>query len=99
MKTADGRGVPGVRLRVQWEGGDDGFVTGMKPEVNAGYADYTIAPGKIYQITIGDGMTIVRDLSAPTCPAATPILGGQTPVTGAAGGAFIGSWRLEFEMR
>jgi hypothetical protein len=96
VKTADGRGVPGVRLRVQWEGGDDGFVTGMKPEISPGYADYSIAPGKVYQITIGDGMTIVRDLSAPTCPAATPILGGQTPVTG---GPFTGSWRLEFEMR
>jgi hypothetical protein len=96
VKTADGRGVPGVRLRVQWEGGDDGFITGMKPEISPGYADYAIAPGKIYQITIGDGMTIVRDLSAPTCPAATPILGGQTPVTG---GPFTGSWRLEFEMR
>ncbi len=61
VKTADGRGVPGVRLRVQWEGGDDGFVTGMKPEISPGYADYAVTPGKVYQITVGDGMTIVRD--------------------------------------
>jgi hypothetical protein len=100
VKTADGRGVSGVRIRVQWEGGDAGFITGMKPELSPGYADYTIAPGKIYQITIGDGLTVVRDLSAPTCPAATAVLGGQTPVTGTgAGGPFTGSWRLEFEMR
>ena len=99
VKTAGGKGVPGVRLRVQWEGGDGGFVTGMKPELSPGYADYTIVPGKVYQVTIGNGLTVVRDLTAPTCPAATAIIGGQTPVTGAAGGAFIGSWRLEFEMR
>jgi hypothetical protein len=100
VKTADGRGVPGVRIRVQWEGGSAGFVTGMKPELSPGYADTVIEAGKIYQITIGDGLTVVRDLSAPTCPAATAILGGQTPVTGpGAGGPFIGSWRLEFEMR
>jgi hypothetical protein len=100
VKTADGRGVPGVRIRVQWEGGDASFITGMKPELSPGYADTVIDPGKIYQITIGDGLTVVRDLSAPTCPAATAILGGQTPVTGSgAGGPFTGSWRLEFEMR
>ena len=100
VKTADGRGVSGVKLRAQWEGGDGGFVTGMKPELSPGYADYTIEPGKVYQITIGNGLTVVRDLTAPTCPAATPILGGRTPVTGTgAGGPFTGSWRLEFEMR
>jgi hypothetical protein len=98
VKTADGRGVPGVRIRVQWEGGDGSFVTGMKPDLNPGYADTVIDPGKVYQITIGNGLTVVRDLSAPACPAATAILGGQTPVTGA-GGPFTGSWRLEFEMR
>jgi hypothetical protein len=98
VKTSDGRGVPGVRIRVQWEGGDAGFMTGMKPEIGPGYSDYAIEPGKVYQITIGDGLTVVRDLAAPTCPAATPILGGQTPVTGS-GGPFTGSWRLEFEMR
>jgi len=100
VKTADGKGVPGVQLRVQWEGGDAGFVTGMKPELSPGYADYTIQPGKIYQLTIGTGLTVVRDLTAPICPAATAILGGQTPVTGTgAGGPFTGSWRMEFEMR
>jgi hypothetical protein len=98
VKTADGHGVPGVRIRVQWEGGGAGFVTGMKPELSPGYADTIIEPGKVYQITIGDGLIVVRDLSAPTCAAATAILGGQTPVTGA-GGPFTGSWRLEFQMR
>jgi hypothetical protein len=100
VQTADGRGVPDVEIRVLWEGGGGRFVTGMKPELSPGYADYAIEPGKVYQISVGNGLTIVRELIAPTCPAATPIIGKQTPVTGGGtGGAFTGSWRLVFEMR
>jgi hypothetical protein len=93
VRKADGKGVPGIEIRIQWEGGGSRFVTGMKPELSPGYADYEIEPGKNYQITLGDGLTVVRDLIAPTCPGSTAVAGGGPS------GTFVGSWRLVFEMR
>lgn len=93
VRTPGGKGVAGVVIRILWEGGGSTFVTGMKPELSPGYADYGIEPGKAYQITIGDGLTVVRDVSVPTCPGATAVAGGGTSA------AFAGSWRLVFEMR
>jgi hypothetical protein len=93
VRTSDGKGVPGVEILIQWDGGGARFVTGMKPELSAGYADYEIEPGKTYQIALGDGRTVVTNLAAPTCPAATAASGG-TP-----GASFAGSWRLVFERK
>jgi hypothetical protein len=93
VRTAGGKGVAGVEIRIRWGGGESRFVTGMKPELGAGYADFEIEPGKAYQVAVGDGLTVVSDLTAPSCPAATSVAGG-TPT-----GPFMGSWRLVFEMR
>jgi hypothetical protein len=93
VRTPDGKGVPGVVIRIQWEGGESQFVTGMKPELSAGYADYEIEPGKVYQITLGDGLTAVREIVAPVCPGGTAVAGGGSSPS------FAGSWRLVFEMR
>jgi hypothetical protein len=100
VQTLGGQGVPGVEIRVQWEGGGSQFVTGMKPELNPGYADYEIEPGKVYQVTLGDGLTVVTGLTAPTCAAATALIGPQTPTPGGGtSGNYAGSWRLVFEMQ
>jgi hypothetical protein len=93
VRTPGGKGVPGISIRIQWEGGGSRFVTGMKPELGAGYADYEIEPGKVYQIAVGDGLFVVRDIVAPTCPAATAVAGGT------ASPPFTGSWKLVFETR
>jgi hypothetical protein len=93
VRTPGGKGVAGVVIRILWEGGGSTFVTGMKPELSPGYADYAIEPGKVYQITLGDGLTVARELSVPECPGATAVAGGGTNI------AFAGSWRLVFEMR
>jgi hypothetical protein len=93
IRTPDGKGVAGVAIRILWEGGGSTFVTGMKPEFGSGYADYEIESGKAYQVTLGDGLTVVRELSAPTCPGQTAVAGGS------ASAAFAGSWRLVFEKR
>jgi hypothetical protein len=93
VRTPDGKGVAGVVIRILWDGGGSTFVTGMKPELNPGYADYEIEPGKLYQVTLGDGLTVARELSAPTCPGQTAVAGGS------ASAAFTGSWRLVFEKR
>ena len=85
VQPADGKGVPGVEIRIQWDGGQGRMVTGMKPELSPGYADYAIAQGTAYQVSLGDGLTVVRDLSAPQCPGT--------------GASFAGSWRLVFTMQ
>jgi hypothetical protein len=93
VRAPDGQGVPGIEIRIQWEGGGSRFVTGMKPELSPGYADYEIEPGKTYRIALGDGLTVVQALSVPTCAGSTAVAGGAT------NGSFDGSWRLVFEMR
>ncbi|MGB7540008.1 MAG: hypothetical protein WBM17_15820 [Anaerolineales bacterium] len=93
VRTPGGQGVAGVAIRILWEGGGSSFVTGMKPELSPGYADYEIETGKVYQITLGDGLTVVRELSVPNCPGATAVAGAGSNA------AFAGSWRLVFEMR
>ncbi len=93
VRAPGGQGVAGVAIRILWEGGGSTFVTGMKPELSPGYADYEIEAGKVYQVTLGDGLTVVRELTAPACPGQTAVAGGTV------GAAFAGSWRLVFEMR
>jgi hypothetical protein len=93
VRKPDGKGVAGIEIRIQWEGGGSRFTTGMKPELSAGYADYEIEPGKVYQITVGDGLTVAANIVAPTCPASTAVAGGVQSA------AYAGSWRLVFEMR
>ncbi|MBN1440971.1 MAG: hypothetical protein JW929_16315 [Anaerolineales bacterium] len=93
VRTPDGKGVAGVVIRIQWEGGGSQFVTGMKPELSAGYADYEIEPGKTYQIALGDGLTAVRGIVAPVCPGATAAAGGGS------GASFFGTTRMVFEIR
>lgn len=67
----DERGVPGIRIEVTWAGGADAFYTGLKPEVNPGYADFVAERGVEYSITVGtEGSEIVRGIrtSDEPCP-------------------------------
>jgi hypothetical protein len=45
-----GEGVPGVEIVVNWSGGQDHFFTGLKPEVDPGYADFEMQPGERYRV-------------------------------------------------
>jgi hypothetical protein len=51
---ADGNPLPGVRVVVTWEGGEDVFYTGLKPEMGAGYGDYLMAEQVSYRLRIGE---------------------------------------------
>jgi hypothetical protein len=55
-------GVSGIKVTVSWPGGEDSFFTGLKPEIDPGYADFQMGPGRSYQITL-TGIETVGTLS------------------------------------
>ena len=82
----DSRGNPatGVELVITWFNGEEHFFTGLKPEINSGYADYTMTENVEYALSLSAGGTRVTNLSAPPC-------------IDASGAAYPGSIRLDFK--
>lgn len=75
--------MPGVEVLVSWEGGQDHFYTGLKPELGKGYGDVEVEPDISYELMIVGGSQVVDDLRLETCDAIA--------------GGFIGGWRLTFQ--
>jgi hypothetical protein len=75
--------VPGVLVIVTWDQGEERFFTGLKPEKGLGYADFTLTPGVVYAIRLGEDGQVVSELSAAECH------------TGS-GESFWGAWTLIF---
>lgn len=72
VQDASGQGIPGVKVRVQWNDGQDVFFTGLKGG-DPGFADYDMQPGKSYSVLVLDGTSQVAfgldtDLLEPECP-------------------------------
>jgi len=65
--TAARRQLPGIELILSWDGGEEHFFTGFKPELGNGYADYQMAPGVTYTLRAAEGGTPVSGLTPPTC--------------------------------
>ncbi len=63
----NGRGVPAVEVRVEWAGGAESFYTGLKPDVDLGYADFEMQPNLTYSVKlVGLGQPVVG-LEALAC--------------------------------
>jgi hypothetical protein len=63
-----GNGVPGVKIEVSLpNGGSEDFYTGLYPEINAGYADYTMDPSMTYSLRVGLGGDPATGLQLPQC--------------------------------
>ncbi len=58
VKGSDGVGIPGVEIEVQWLGGDERIYTGLKPEIDPGYADFVMKPKVVYQVRTGAGAAV-----------------------------------------
>ena len=88
IQTYDGSGqpVPGLEIVVTWEGGEEHFFTGLKPELGLGYADFNLTPGVNYTVRVAQAAQIIDDLQAVACPAE-------------GGGEFWGGWQLRYEQR
>jgi hypothetical protein len=75
--------VPGLRISVVWDGGEDLFFTGLHPNINPGYADFTMAPNTTYAVKVGDISKPVEKISAAQCKAKD-------------GSSFLGGLMLQF---
>jgi hypothetical protein len=52
VRDVAGRELAGVQVLVSWPGGQDRFWTGLRPELGAGYADFQMAPGTRYDVSL-----------------------------------------------
>jgi hypothetical protein len=67
INNAAGQGVAGVEIFVTWDGGQESFFTGLKPEIDIGYADYVMTPGVDYTLQVSGGGQLIPDLISPEC--------------------------------
>jgi len=78
------RQMAGVRIIITWDGGEEQFFTGLKPEMGNGYADYIMTPNILYTVQLGLGSDVAAELTPSTC---------QT----SSGEAFFGGVKLTFQ--
>jgi hypothetical protein len=74
VRDESDRGLAGVELLVKGPGVEDTFYTGLKPEVDAGFADFAVsAPGSYSVQVAGATSQVAQGLSFDdTCEASTP---------------------------
>ncbi|MBI3172633.1 MAG: hypothetical protein HYZ25_02865 [Chloroflexi bacterium] len=80
------RPAPGVEIIVTWDGGEEHFFTGFKPELGNGYADFVMQAGIVYTVRVGAGSATVTNVALPGC-------------TSADGVPYIGVIRLSFQQQ
>ncbi len=78
------RQVAGAEIILTWNGGEEHFFTGFKPEIAGGYADYIMQPGVSYTVRVAANGTPIQNLAAPTC-------------TDSNGQAYLGGLKLVFQ--
>jgi len=82
-QDSTGQELTRVEVVVTWEGGEDHFFTGLKPELGPGYADFTMTPGVVYTLQLAGGGQAIPDLYPAECAAQS-------------GDRYWGSWLLVF---
>ena len=83
VRDAAGQPVPSIEVFVTWPAGEDHFFTGLHPEINLGYGDFSMTPDVVYSIHLSSGGQAVSDLVASECVADD-------------GSRYWGSWYLVF---
>jgi hypothetical protein len=64
-----GRGVPGVRVRVEWSQGSEWVVTGLHPDRGPGYADVRALTGETYTLYVDGHPSSSVKVAAGSAPA------------------------------
>ena len=67
---AGGQQLPNVELLVRWDGGEDRFVTGLKPDIGLGYADLDLERGRSYQLAVIGAASQLVNIVAEECEGA-----------------------------
>lgn len=78
------RQMPGIEIAITWDGGEENFFTGLKPELGNGYTDYIMTSNITYAVQLKLGSDIASGLTAPAC---------QT----SSGEAYFGGIKLTFQ--
>lgn len=66
--NAAGEGIPGVELIISWAPDQrETFVTGLKPEVDPGYADFEAQPGTEYTLELPESGLLLSDIVIQEC--------------------------------
>lgn len=60
--------LPGVEVRVEWDGGSDRFYTGFKPALGEGLGDFTMEPDVSYSVRLAEGSPEISGLRLESCP-------------------------------
>jgi len=64
----EGKQQPNVELLLRWSEDEDRAFTGLKPEIGAGYADFFVATGQSYQVSvIGTASDVAQGILADEC--------------------------------
>lgn len=75
--------VPGLGIIVDWDGGEEAIYTGLKPEINLGYADFSMTASVTYTVRMAEGGQPASDIAVFDC-------------TDTAGKKYPGSWQVIF---
>lgn len=62
VSDADGNPLPGVRIAVTWQDGEDIFYSGLTPEIGPGYADFQMDTGIVYDVKVGEVSDLLSGL-------------------------------------
>jgi hypothetical protein len=63
-----GRPQPNVELLIRWDGQDEHFFTGLKPEKGIGYADFDMQKDRVYELVIvGAQSNVAQGLDTGGC--------------------------------
>jgi hypothetical protein len=62
-----GQPVPGVQAIITWQGGEEDFYTGLKPQIDLGYADYLMDPETLYNLRLSNGSETATKITPPNC--------------------------------
>ena len=67
VRDADGEPLGGVEVMVIWEQGMDRLVTGLKPELGRGYADFALEVERVYVVELAAGSDRAEEIQTAGC--------------------------------
>ncbi len=66
---AEGQPLAGIPLEISWARGQERLVTGLKPELGLGYADFQMDPNTTYRLRVITGSEILTNVAPLLCRA------------------------------